>query len=185
MTTLKVYVASPFFNPDQLDTVEKVENMLERYNFNAFSPRLHGGVFNKEAPMEEREKQAKEIFTGNEKAMSEADFAVINLDDKDTGTAWEFGYFYSKGIPSVSYSKHGYGANIMLSQSGMAHFSDLTGLRLFLKNLNNVKKSKVNLKNRDDYLPGEWQSFMREMVREAISLTEEDVGIRFKGLSDE
>ena len=149
------------------------------YGFEFFSPRLNGGVFHKDAPKEEREKQARAIFVGNERAMANADFAVINLDDKDTGTAWEFGYFFCKGTPCVSYSKHGYGANIMLSQSGMAHFSDLTGLRLFLKNFRDIL---------DDTIPDpEWseQEFVKECFRLAISKTEQDVGLEFKGLSDE
>ena len=174
----KVYLASPFFNPDQIDTISKVEKMIEECGFEGFSPRLHGGVFNKDAPEEERERQARSIFVGNEEAMSSADFAVLNLDDKDTGTAWEFGFFYGKGIPCVSYSKHGYGANIMLSQSGMAHFSDLTGLKLFLKNLQSV------IKKFEEY-ECDTHTFMRECFKKAITITEDEVGIKFRGLSDE
>lgn len=183
MNRFKVYLAAPFFTPDQNDTMDKVEVMVDRYGFEMFSPRKEGGVFNKEAPAEEREKQARAIFVGNENAMSNADFALLNLDDKDTGTAWEFGYFYGKRIPCVSYSKHGYGANIMLSQSGMAHFSDLTGLQLFLKNLQSVIKKE--LYNQTPEVDCDRHSFMRECFKKAIAITEDEVDTKFRGLSDE
>lgn len=174
----KVYEGGPFFSEDQLDTQGRVEDMVEECGFEGFSPRLHGGVFNKDAPEEERERQARAIFVGNEEAMNGADFAVLNLDDKDTGTAWEFGFFYGKGIPCVSYSKHGYGANIMLSQSGMAHFSDLTGLKLFLKNLQSTLL-------KSPFEGGDKRLYMRECFKQAIAITEDEVGAKFKGLSDE
>lgn len=175
------YTAGPLFTPDQIDTCEKVEAMLSEYEFSFFSPRLNGGVFNKEASKEEREKQARAIFVGNENAMSDADFAVVNLDDKDTGTAWEFGYFYAKGTPCVSYSKHGYGANIMLSQSGLAHFSDLSSLKLFLKHL---KKNLKEMKPRENETR-KGLSFVTRGFKKSVKELEEVLTQRFRGISDE
>lgn len=180
MLKCKTYLAGPFFNVDQNDTMDKVEAMVEEYGFEMFSPRKEGGVFNKDAPAEEREKQARAIFVGNENAMANADFALLNLDDKDTGTAWEFGYFYGKGIPCVSYSKHGYGANIMLSQSGMAHFSDLSSLKYFLKEL----RLQLDIKKP---LDPDWtkEEFIKECFKSVITECENTFTMRFRGISDE
>lgn len=132
---MKVYAAGPFFTPDQVNTQQKVEEILTKYGYDFFSPRLEGGVFNKDAPEEVRQKQAQDIFDNNLNSMSSVDFAICNIDDRDTGTAWEFGWFNGKGKPAVTFSGHNYGCNIMLSQSGLGHCPNLEILDKFLGKL--------------------------------------------------
>lgn len=137
---INVYLAGPFFNPDQVDTQSKVEQIFDKYEvFSYFSPRLQqNGGFDKTAPEPERSQKAQEIFDNNEDQMKSTLLAVLNIDDRDTGTAWEFGYFYATKTPCITYSKSGSGANIMLAQSSLCHCCDLTALDELMKRIDDT-----------------------------------------------
>jgi hypothetical protein len=71
------------------------------------------------------------------------------------GTAWELGYYYGKKVTRaegviITYSAHGYGSNVMISQSTHLHASNLDILRQVLTDLKSNGISYV-LMNEDTY----------------------------------
>ena len=109
-----VYIASPFFNPNQLTRVSLIETLLEKLDMTYFSPR-------KElvCPPNATNEQRKETFLGNKKGMLEADLVIAVTDDKDPGTIWEMGYAYANNIPviGVAFTLGDNPFNLMLSES--------------------------------------------------------------------
>lgn len=91
-----VYLASPFFNPAQLERVIDVETLLEKYNMTYFSPRKEL-VCPPNASAEVR----KNTFENNVKGILEADMVIAITDDKDPGTLFEMGMAYAFGVPVI------------------------------------------------------------------------------------
>ena len=110
-----VYLASPFFKPEQIERVEFIENILEHYGYNVFSPRKEF-VVKANASSEDRKKG----FKGNCKAIDACDFVIAVTDGKDMGTIWEAGYAYSSGIPILYFAETlgNNDFNLMLAESG-------------------------------------------------------------------
>lgn len=113
---MKVYIAAPFFTPDQIDIVLNVEQSLRRLNINYFSPRSAGVL--KEMSKEEQQKTKGDIFKGNIDSMDDCTHMIACIEHKDTGTSFEIGYYYSKGKPIVLYSDDLSRVNVMLAEAG-------------------------------------------------------------------
>jgi len=90
MKTMKVYIASPFFNPEQLAYVMLVEEILEELGIDYFSPRSEGTI--KEMTSEQKEANSKAMYEENINQLIECNVIIVNLDWKDTGTIFELGY---------------------------------------------------------------------------------------------
>lgn len=88
----KVYIASPFFNEDQINHVKNMEVVLESRGYDVYSPMRDGVVLKPDATVHER----LATYYENLRAMNEADFMVAILNDRDTGTTFEQGYFAGK-----------------------------------------------------------------------------------------
>lgn len=118
-----IYIASPFFNPKQLDFVAKIEDTLYKEDFLFFSPRKVGILLD----MEEGERQASkaDIYRSNIDAIEGCDTIVAVIDDRDIGTIWEMGYAIGRNKRVISISNENYGLNIMLAESVQAHVNDL------------------------------------------------------------
>lgn len=112
----KVYLASPFFKPEQIERIEFIENILESYNYTVFSPRKEF-VVKPNATAEDRKKG----FDGNCNAIDNCDFVIAVTDGKDMGTIWEAGYAYSSGIPILYFAETlgNNDFNLMLAESGL------------------------------------------------------------------
>ena len=97
---IKIYLASPFFNDDELKNVETAEKILFDRGFEVFSPRLN------EVRSEENigsPAWSKETFMNDRRFIDWAD-AVVMLyygNYSDSGTAWECGYAYGTNTPVV------------------------------------------------------------------------------------
>ena len=88
---MRVYIAAPFFNPEQLAQVIAVEKLLsERTWIEFFSPRCFGVI--KDLTSEQKEKEMKIIYDMHVEKLLWCDVAIVLVDHKDTGTAWEFGF---------------------------------------------------------------------------------------------
>jgi len=120
------YLASPFFNTKQLDFIERIENELDGAGIKYFSPRSEGVLID----MTEEERKAKmiDIFQSNIRHMREASFMVANIDDFDTGTMFEIGFFYALGKPVFTITDNDFGLNIMIRQASTRHNTDLDHL---------------------------------------------------------
>lgn len=117
-TKHNVYIAAPFFSPDQITRVALVETLLEKHNMTYFSPRKQSAIGSIADP-EVREK----AFQMNVDGIEDADFLVAITDGKDMGTIFEAGHAYASGVPIIyvafTLGKDGQ-FNLMLSESGFA-----------------------------------------------------------------
>ena len=96
--TMKIYLASPFFSEEELAAVEDGEKILASRGFEVYSPRMH------EAPCRKGTAEwSLKTFLLNKEAIDCADAVVVLYwgNFSDTGTAWECGYAFGAGIPSV------------------------------------------------------------------------------------
>ena len=115
---MKVYVAGPFFNDEELNIIQRVEKILSGRGFEIYSPRLH----------EDREHEAqsqewsRQTFLMDRDAIDRCSLMVIvyHGNYSDTGTAWECGYAYAKGKPIVAVHL-GDSSNLMVHESAVAN----------------------------------------------------------------
>ncbi len=114
---MKVYIASPFFNPKQIDQVEYIKEALTKLGYEYFSPKDYF-VLDPNATAEDR----KRIFDVNVEKIEWADFVLCNTEAKDLGTIWEAGFshgigkpvvFFAEGLPDGKF-------NVMLSEAGVS-----------------------------------------------------------------
>ena len=97
---IKIYLASPFFNREELKNVKTAEEILLSRGFEVFSPRLN------EVRSEENigsPAWSKETFMNDKRFIDWAD-AVVMLyygNYSDSGTAWECGYAFGTNTPVV------------------------------------------------------------------------------------
>lgn len=92
----RIYLAAPFFNPQQLERVESVERLLiGTPGVSMYSPRSDGVL--KDMTPKQRTAAAPDIFAKNVDRIRWADAMVAILDDKDEGTQWELGRMYQHG----------------------------------------------------------------------------------------
>ena len=119
MKGLKVYIAAPFFNLEQLEVVMKIELLLDEKGIEYFSPRSEGTLV-KMSP-EERKEHMGEMFRSNVDHMDWCTHCVAVIDDYDTGTVWEMGYLYATHKKIVTFSNNYHGINVMLNESIVFH----------------------------------------------------------------
>ena len=139
---MKVYFASPWFNPDQAEREERVKGHLRELGFNVWSPKENSSL----SPITDPVIREK-IFSANVEHIKECDIIFAITDGKDMGTIWEAGF--ANGINEVSKNLFGRIAkqiiivyycetlgpngqfNLMLAQSGnitITKFEDLDKL---------------------------------------------------------
>lgn len=138
---MKVYFASPWFNPEQAEREERVKGKLRELGFNVWSPKDNSSL----SPITDPVIREK-IFSANVENISDADIIFAITDGKDMGTIWEAGFANGlnvtrdKHIIVVYYceslGKHGQ-FNLMLAQSGdivIRDFEDLNKLPELIEN---------------------------------------------------
>lgn len=115
------YLASPFFNEDQIEREKRIKRLLRIYGYKVYSPREHGVVGNLSDSV-----AVQETFNSNVEAINNSKKVLAITDRKDMGTIWEAGYAYGKGIPIVYYAETlgDNPFNIMLSESGIGIYTD-------------------------------------------------------------
>jgi len=84
---MKVYIASPFFNSEEIDRVKKMEKFLGERGYCVYSPMRDGIVLTPDATAEDRLNTYKE----NVQHVMEADLVMVIVATKDTGTSVELG----------------------------------------------------------------------------------------------
>lgn len=126
----KVYIASPFFSPTQIKKVEQVEKALESNPFVEmyFSP-MRNQI---EALPFGSDPWRVAVFAQDVNNLNWANVvvAVADMDgqDTDSGTAFEVGYAFAKGIPVIMIAEDSNEINLMLSDSAYAYLGDITEL---------------------------------------------------------
>ena len=128
-----VYIAGPFFNEKELDTIEKIEIHLDSHNIRYFSPRSMGTL--KDMTLEKRVQYQDQIYDSNLRHMRECDVAIIVVDNFDAGTMFEMGFMACLGKDMVTYSAEGYGLNVMLRNASKCHTTMLECLEAIIDHI--------------------------------------------------
>jgi nucleoside 2-deoxyribosyltransferase/predicted secreted protein len=95
----RVYLAAPLFSEAERAFNREVRDLLEMALYDVYLPQEVGD--NDAARSAEGQ---KEIFERHVEALNGVDIVVAVIDgaDADSGTAWEMGYAYGRGIPVVA-----------------------------------------------------------------------------------
>ena len=115
-----IYIAGPFFNPDELYIIQEIEKILSDRDIMYFSPRLHDDPEHKPQTTE----WSRTIFEMDKDAIDASDIVLVvyHGNYSDTGTAWECGYAYAKGKPVVVVQL-GDSSNLMVHESAVANIT--------------------------------------------------------------
>lgn len=132
---LKVYLAGPFFNEEQIERIEFIEEAVK--DFNAFSPRK-ASLITKNST----EQDMVDTFKGNVDNIDMADFVLAIYDGKDTGTMFECGYAYAKNIPVMYFSETRNTPNLMLAMSTKLPW--ILSREELLKTLDEIKENGLD-----------------------------------------
>ena len=134
----QVYIAGPFFNSFQIGVIKNIETELANAGVSYFSPREEGVIAEILPTATPKEKEAilKSIYESNVAHLYACQAMVCVIDDRDTGTMWELGYFSAIRdrmnhivTPTVvTFSSQGYGLNVMLSHCSDAHVVDFDNI---------------------------------------------------------
>ena len=95
-TIMKAYIAGPLLTPKNQELLEKIDNICKEFNIDTFLPHRDVGVY-------QTGEDSKRFFKGDSEPLNECSFmvAVLNWKGIGSGTAWEIGYAYAKGIPVI------------------------------------------------------------------------------------
>lgn len=95
----RVYLASPLFSESERSYNCSLEKLLRNNYFQVYLPQQAGD----DSDIRSREEQGR-IFLKNITALKSADIVVANIDgaDADSGTAWEMGYAFARGIRVIA-----------------------------------------------------------------------------------
>jgi nucleoside 2-deoxyribosyltransferase/predicted secreted protein len=134
----RIYLAGPLFSDAEKAYNLRIASLLEEHRFAVYLPQLVGDDTHC------RDQEAhREIFGTHLRALEHSDLVVAVIDgaDADSGTAWEMGYAYARGIPVIAIrtdfrmAGHHERVNLMLEQS--AHV--VNKLQEMISALNNKK----------------------------------------------
>jgi nucleoside 2-deoxyribosyltransferase len=149
LTDVRVYIAAPFFNEEQLEIVKSIEAALQESGIEYFSPRSEGVLIDL-AP-EDRAQHLKRIYESNVEHMLECNVMLAVVDGRDIGTIFEIGFFTSKRMTEkdnllITFTNKSFGLNVMIQQSVDAHLKGVADLNDLLK------ICKYNLEITEDHL---------------------------------
>ena len=94
---MKVYIAGKLGTDSEREILEKLDSLCKSLNFQTFLPHRDVGFAYSI-------KDVKKIFEGDIiKGFKDCALVIANLDGLHigSGTAWELGYAYAKGIPAI------------------------------------------------------------------------------------
>ncbi len=140
---IKVYVAGPFFNQTQLDSMIAIESVLEKNSseevpIDIFRPRdstASAKKLNQDigAGKDPSATTRHNVFMDNVNNIDDANLVVALIDGRDIGTIFEIGYAYGVNVPIITFTNLGFGMNLMLAESTLAHCKGLDQLDSAIK----------------------------------------------------
>lgn len=118
----KIYLASPFFNQEERQNVQKVAKLLRDRGYEVYVPMEHEIVNGWDLP---NDCWAHRVFQDDIEAIKDCDYVVAityGMND-DAGTAWEIGFAYGieKPVFAIPVNKTTY--SLMVYQSITGCFS--------------------------------------------------------------
>ncbi len=93
----KVYIAGKIGSEHELEMLEKIDELCKKIGLDTFLPHRDVGIA-------KGIKDAEKIFRGDiNEGFKDINLVIALLDGFHigAGTAWELGYAYAKGIPSI------------------------------------------------------------------------------------
>ena len=145
-----IYIAAPFFNAEQLQSVKTVENILGRAGMKFFSPRLHGVNVKELSPEEQKSGSVMaKVFESNVSNLNDANLLLACIDkdpgqrNGDAGTMFELGYYSAVATPNgqmrcptaLSWSARGATTNLMIREVVGGSFINLLQVEEFFKHV--------------------------------------------------
>lgn len=127
MTDYDFYAAGPFFTPEQVASMERMEHALESNGRRIFKPRFASDI---------AQVGPDGCFRDDIGGIRGSRAVIANLVDEDSGTMFEIGYAYAHGIPVYGYLeglRPGDKVNLMIAQSVTTIFPSAEALDRFLK----------------------------------------------------
>lgn len=112
----KIYLASPFFNDQEIERMEKVRDILRGKGLDVFVPNEHQNPDLEFGSLEWR----KATFESDVNGIDTADVMVAIISQgnyDDSGTAWEIGRSFTLGIPVIVVNVTGKELNLMIADS--------------------------------------------------------------------
>lgn len=132
---MKIYIAGKIHTEYEIEILEKIDKLCKSLGFSTFLPHRDVGIA-------KSIKDIDKIFEGDIlKGFQEVDLVIASLDGLHVGagTAWELGYAYAKGIPTIGLKTDEpkeealeYLSSIILASTPIV--SSLEELEFFLKN---------------------------------------------------
>lgn len=124
---MTVYIAGPFFTPEQMTRVEQVEALFDLLGVEYISPRSLSPRLQDLTP-EERKVNAVEVFKKNVDGIMEASVIFADLTERDSGTIWEMGCAFGLGKVLggpmiITWSEAPKAENVMLAQGTSLHLT--------------------------------------------------------------
>jgi len=137
MRKQKIYLASPFFNSEQLARIEQIEKLIVKEGWVLFSPRLADSASKMNKMIREGDivpdELRRAVFRDNVDNIDNSDMMIAVIDERDTGVMFEMGYAFRSHVPIVTFTSHDYGVNLMLSHSVVGHAKSLEELAAVLR----------------------------------------------------
>jgi nucleoside 2-deoxyribosyltransferase len=123
----KFYIASPFFNDEQISKVNYIrDKLLEFYDVkNIYSP-MHDSKY--KLPDNPSYDDAMKVFRDNIDNIDDSDIVIVIIDDMDTGTFFELGYAnqLSKQVIPVTFITGKYNYEKRVPHVGRIYLDSIT-----------------------------------------------------------
>ncbi|MFH1307945.1 MAG: nucleoside 2-deoxyribosyltransferase [archaeon] len=135
---MKIYIAGPLFTVSDRKFLEEIDKLVKELGFETYLPHRDGGIFKRSFGNSEI------FFKKDSEAINNLNIilAVLNGTDVDSGTAWEIGYAYSKGIKII-----GFLDDTRKPSSDLLNPMIYNSLAKIFSNLEELKKYFLELKN--------------------------------------
>ena len=123
MKRTQIYLASPFFNDNELEYYQKALTILRNKNLQVYAP-LENEITRGN---KSREEWARETFVKDANAICDSKAVVLLYYGaySDSGTAWECGYAFAVGAPVIVVHLHDGKSNCMIN---CGSYSNIKGL---------------------------------------------------------
>lgn len=95
----RVYLAAPLFSEAEQSYNREIFNFLTKHLFSVYLPQDVGDTSHSR-----KKEDHQNIFRQHTAALDACDYVVAIVDgaDADSGTSWEMGYAYARGIPVIA-----------------------------------------------------------------------------------
>lgn len=129
----KCFIASPFFCPEEVERIDKIQKLLTDHGFDFFSAKEEC-YFQPDAEGKISETDKRNVFKNDCAGIDSSDFMIviggsrIHTDPDnpykgyDTGTFIEMGYALARRMPIIYFNESNDGLKRNLMVAGAAHF---------------------------------------------------------------